>query len=143
MNADISFYIQPGADFFVRLQDVEKSLSPGDRVFHKYQRLMSDLARCFPHESATESFDEGRLIEIDEDNHNGGKENEQEGSDMPEFEKYNLTRDYTPANKADTIPVDEMVASLEDGHPMRPGTEFRHRISAFEANSKDTSEEHS
>lgn len=150
LDADISWYIQLGVNFYFRLQKVENLLSPYDRVFAEYKSLMREAAQYFSNpvnardENGDDHDDVTRFEEIDDDDDNEEAEDDQENDGAHFLITNEDIYDTKPANKVDAIQADENVTALDDdnipfpGHPMRPGTANRVPLSVFTVNSGDT-----
>ena len=150
LNADISWYIQLGINFYVRSQKVEKLLSPYDRVFAEYNSLMREAAQYFsvPVHARDDKGDVHngvtRFEEIDDDDDNEEAEDDQENDGVHFLITNESVYDTKPGNKVNAIQADENVTALDDdnipspGHPMRPGTANRVPFSVFTVNSGNT-----
>ena len=153
LDTEISSYVRLGVSCYVRLQKIESLLNPFDRIYAEYQRLMIDAARQFtalvPHDIGTEPFGEGRVVEVDEDDHDveeGGGDDEYDDSGMPVLGIHGFTCDFTEAGAGS---AEDDFAALDDDddddcddspyphRPMRPGAASRTPISAFAAMSGD------
>ncbi|CAF9938609.1 MAG: hypothetical protein ALECFALPRED_007747 [Alectoria fallacina] len=150
LNADITWYIQLGVKFYVRLQKVEKLLSPYDSVFAEYRSLMREAAQYFSnlvdarYENGDVHDDVTRFEEIDDNDHNEELEDDQENDGVHSLVTNEDIYDTKPANKVNTIQANENVTALADdntpfpGHPKRPGTAKGVPISVLTVISGDT-----
>ena len=100
LNVNVSRYTQLGTSFFVRLQNAEKFMNPGDGLYAEYKHLMGDAARYFsmPASAGDQDCSNGyvpddmRVEELDESD-DSEEHGSSQDSDQENDQKYDQEND--------------------------------------------------
>ena len=141
-----------GMDFYSRLQDAGRLISPHDKVWAEYRDLMNAAAQHIStspnaRDENMDSHDASRFEELGEVEDGDGRETDQNDSEAPTFNT-DMMGDHTLTNEVDAIQAEGYgtTSDNDDDHddeisrhdrPMRPGTASRLPMSFFRAQSQE------